>query len=95
MSTEPRPGCSSVDNRAAPVSVDRLGRRLRKLGLRPSQTRSIALSQLATELPAALARMAGIHLGVAWQHVSTGDWARYTADVSPRPPSRGPRGRGS
>ena len=74
-----QPGC--------PVSADRLGERLRQLGLRPGQARSTALFQLATELPAAvLARLLGIHIkvAVAWQHVSAGDWAGYAADVSRR-----------
>lgn len=70
-----------------PVSTDRLGQRLRQLGLQPSQARSTALFQLATELPAAiLARMLGIHIkvAVAWQHASAGDWTNYAADVSRR-----------
>ena len=70
-----------------PVSADRLGERLRQLGLRTGQARSTALFQLATELPAAvLARLLGIHIkvAVAWQHVSAGDWASYAADVSRR-----------
>jgi hypothetical protein len=70
-----------------PVSADRLGERLRLLGIRPGQARSTALFQLATEIPAAvLARMLGIHIKVAvqWQHVSAGDWTNYAADVSRR-----------
>ena len=70
-----------------PVSADRLGERLRLLGIHPGQARSTALFQLATELPAAvLARMLGIHIKVAvqWQHVSAGDWTSYAADVSRR-----------
>jgi integrase len=70
-----------------PVSADRLGERLRQLGLRPGQARSTALFQLATELPAALlARLLGIHIkvAVAWQHASAGDWTRYAADISRR-----------
>jgi integrase len=70
-----------------PVSADRLGERLRQLGLRPGQARSTALFQLATELPAAvLARLLGIHIkvAVAWQHVSAGDWTSYAADISRR-----------
>jgi hypothetical protein len=70
-----------------PVSADRLGERLRQLGLRPGRARSAALFQLATELPAAvLARLLGIHIkvAVAWQHVSAGDWTSYAADVSRR-----------
>lgn len=74
-----------------PVSADRLGARLRLIGLRPAEARSTALFQLATELPAAvLARMLGIHIAVAvqWQQVSAGDWINYAADVSRRPENR-------
>jgi hypothetical protein len=70
-----------------PVSADRLGQRLRLIGLRPAETRSTALFQLATELPAALlAQMLGIHINVAvqWQQYSAGDWINYAADVSRR-----------
>ena len=66
-----------------------LAERLCQLGLHPGQARSTALFQLATELPAAfLARMLGIHIAVAvaWQRASSGDWARYAADVSRRAP---------
>ena len=70
-----------------PISADRLGQRLRLIGLRPAEARSTALFQLATELPAAvLARMLGIHITVAvqWQRSSAGDWTSYAADVSKR-----------
>lgn len=70
-----------------PVSDGRLGERLRQLGLRPGQSRSTALFQLATELPAALlARLLGIHISVAvaWQRASAGDWTTYAADYSRR-----------
>jgi hypothetical protein len=70
-----------------PISADRLAERLRQLGLRPGQSRSTALFQLATDLPAALlARMLGIHISVAvaWQRASSGDWTNYAADVSRR-----------
>ena len=63
------------------------GERLRKLGIRLAETRSTALFQLATELPAAvLARTLGIHISVAvkWQRAAAGDWAAYAADVSNR-----------
>ena len=73
-----------------PISADRLAGRLRQLGLRPSQARSTALFQLATELPAALlARMLGIHISVAvaWPRASSGDWTNYAADYSRRPPA--------
>lgn len=74
-----------------PVSTDRLGERLRQLGLRPGVARSTALLQLATELPAAaLARMLGINIkvAVAWQHASAGDWTNYAADISRRRPNQ-------
>ena len=70
-----------------PLSADRLGERLRAIGIRPAHARSAALFQLATELPAAiLARMLGIHIkvAVAWQHASAGDWTGYAADVARR-----------
>jgi cytochrome P450 len=76
-----------------PISGRQLGERLRRHG----QARSIALFQLATELPAAvLARMLGIHIGsaAAWQRASNGDWAAYAAQISRRPnhhPSGDPR----
>jgi len=70
-----------------PISDFRLAERLRQLGLRPGQSRSTALFQLATDLPAALlARLLGIHIGVAvaWQRASAGDWTAYAADFSRR-----------
>lgn len=70
-----------------PISSARLTQRLNNLGIRPSQARSTALFQLATEIPAAiLARTLGIHTDVAvtWQRHSAGDWATYAADVSRR-----------
>lgn len=70
-----------------PLSAFQLAERLRQLGLRPGQSRSAALFQLATDLPAALlARMLGVHISVAvaWQRASGGDWTTYAADVSRR-----------
>jgi len=70
-----------------PISAFQLAERLRQLGLRPGQSRSAALFQLATDLPAALlAHMLGIHISVAvaWQRASAGDWTAYAADVSRR-----------
>ncbi len=70
-----------------PLSAFQLAERLRQLGLRPGQSRSAALFQLATDLPAALlARMLGIHISVAvaWQRASAGDWTAYAAEVSRR-----------
>jgi hypothetical protein len=71
-----------------PISAYRLAERLRELGIRSAQSRSSALFQLATDLPAAvLAKMLGIHISVAvaWQRASSGDWAVYAAEVSRRP----------
>jgi hypothetical protein len=71
-----------------PISTARLTQRLANLGIRPNQTRSTALFQLATEIPAAiLARTLGIHTDVAvtWQRLSGGDWASYAAQISQRP----------
>ena len=70
-----------------PISASQLRERLQGIGLQPGQSRSTALFQLATELPAALlARMLGIHISVAvaWQRASAGDWTAYAADYSRR-----------
>ncbi len=70
-----------------PISAFQLAERLRQHDLHPGQSRSTALFQLATDLPAAiLARMLGIHISVAvaWQRASSGDWTTYAADVSRR-----------
>lgn len=72
---------------ARPISASRLNERLRGLGIHSGPTRTAALMQLATELPAALiARMLGIHIQVAvqWQRLASGDWAAYAADYSRR-----------
>jgi hypothetical protein len=53
----------------------RSSRTLRQLGIRSGQSRSTALFQFATGLPAAiLARLLGIHVNVAdtWQRVVAG-----------------------
>ena len=71
-----------------PIGDDRLGTRLKNIGLHPRQARSTALFTLAAEIPAAiLARMLGIHIQVAvqWQRASAGDWMTYAAEVSRRP----------
>ncbi len=71
-----------------PISAFQLAERLRQIGIYPGQSRSAALFQLATDLPAAvLARLLGIHIAVAvtWQRASAGDWAAYAADVARRP----------
>jgi GrpB-like predicted nucleotidyltransferase (UPF0157 family) len=70
-----------------PISAFQLAERLRQIGIYAGQSRSAALFQLATDLPAAvLARMLGIHISVAvaWQRASAGDWAAYAAEVSRR-----------
>jgi hypothetical protein len=70
-----------------PISAFHLAERLRQLGVRPGQSRSAALFQLATDLPAAvLARMPGIHItvAVAWQRASAGDRAACAAEISRR-----------
>ena len=70
-----------------PISTARLAQRLNNLGIPPNQTRSTALFQLATEIPAAiLARTLGIHTDVAviWQRLSGGDWTTYAAQISQR-----------
>ncbi|MFF4761058.1 site-specific integrase [Streptomyces sp. NPDC001292] len=70
-----------------PISVWAMGERLRKLGIRLAETRSTALFQLATELPAAvLARTLGIDITVAvkWQRAAAGDWGAYAAEISRR-----------
>ena len=63
---------------------------MRRLRLRPAQSRTTALFGLATELPAAvLAQLLGIHIkvAVAWQQASAGDWTSYAADYSRRTPT--------
>ncbi|GAB3005348.1 hypothetical protein GCM10023080_083830 [Streptomyces pseudoechinosporeus] len=70
-----------------PISAWAMGERLRKLGIRLAETRSTALFQLATELPAAvLARTLGIDITVAvkWQRAAVGDWAAYAAEIARR-----------
>lgn len=84
---EPSPWLFPGGRPGRPISTARLTHRLRELGIRPSQARSTALFQLATEIPAAiLARTLGIHTdaAVTWQRLSAGDWTTYAADVSHR-----------
>jgi hypothetical protein len=76
-----------------PLSGDRLGGRLRNIGLHPGADRATALFALAAELPAAvLARMLGIsiHTATGWQQATSGDWMTYAADVSRRNPRNWP-----
>jgi hypothetical protein len=71
-----------------PISAARLAERLRQNGIHAGPSRSTALFQLATDLPAAvLSRMLGIHIKVAadWQRASAGDWTNYAAEISRRP----------
>jgi hypothetical protein len=73
------------------LSAFRMAERLNQLGIHLGQSRSAALFQLATDLPAAvLAEMLGIHItvAVAWQRASAGDWAAYAAEISRRPGAR-------
>jgi len=70
----------------SPQLVARQQVRLR-LGIRLAQTRSTALSQLATELPAAdFARTLGIHVtvAVAWERAAVGGWGAYAAAIGRR-----------
>ncbi|MFC7472687.1 hypothetical protein ACWGS5_28110 [Streptomyces albidoflavus] len=60
-----------------------MGERLRKLGIRLAESRSTALFQLATELPAAVLGV-DITVAVKWQRAAAGDWAAYAAEVSRR-----------
>ncbi|MFF8617305.1 hypothetical protein [Streptomyces sp. NPDC015350] len=65
-----------------------MGERLRKLDIRLVATRSTALFQLATELPAAIrARTPGIHISIAvkWQRAAAGDRGAYAAEIGRRP----------
>lgn len=76
-----------------PISGFRMNERLNQLGIHTGRSRSAALFQLATDLPAAvLARMLGTHISVAaaWQRASSGDWATYAAEVSRRTRSQQP-----
>jgi hypothetical protein len=76
-----------------PISAFRMAERLRQIGIHSGQSRSAALFQLATDLPAGvLARLLGIHIAVAvaWQRASAGDWAAYAAQISRRNPGGTP-----
>jgi len=78
--------------RGTTISQLTIADKLRALGLRPNPARSAALFGLAAELPAAiLARMLGIAIDVAvdWQHLASGDWTSYAAEISRRPNATG------
>ncbi|WP_331726037.1 hypothetical protein [Streptomyces sp. NBC_01012] len=87
LAGQTRPGSSPAASPAARSAPGPWGERLRKLGIRLAESRSAALFQLATELPAAiLTRTLGIDITVAikWQRAAAGDWAAYAAVVSRR-----------
>ncbi|MFD7291688.1 hypothetical protein ACFV9W_00235 [Streptomyces sp. NPDC059897] len=71
-----------------------MGERLRKIGIRLTASRSPALFQLATELPAAvLARTLGIDITVAVtvavkSQRAAGDWDAYATAISRRQPTQ-------
>ncbi|MEV5691393.1 hypothetical protein [Micromonospora globbae] len=70
-----------------PITDDALRNRLARIDIHARETRTAALFQLATELPAAiLARVLGIDIkgAVRWQRACAGDWTTYAADVSQR-----------
>jgi hypothetical protein len=70
-----------------PITDGALRDRLARIGIHARETRTAALFQLATELPAAiLARVLGIDIkgAVRWQRACAGDWTTYAADVSRR-----------
>ena len=86
----PRPGPDQrqPSNPATGTRARRSSRTTRRPDPAGRQSRSTALFQLTTELPAALlARMLGIHItvAVAWQRASNGDWTSYAAQVSRQP----------
>jgi hypothetical protein len=89
--TKPSPWLFPGGQPGRPISTARLTHRLNNLGIQPSQARSAALFQLATEIPAAiLARTLGIHTDVAviWQRHAAADWTTYAAEVSRRTSSQ-------
>jgi hypothetical protein len=68
-----------------PLTPDRLGSRLRKLGVYAMAGRRAALTQLAAELPAAvLADLLGLHPNTAadWVSHAGGSWNRYAAELA-------------
>lgn len=69
---------------------DRLGARLKRLGIYSRPGRSSALTTLSTQLPATiLTELLGISIetATAWTQ-SGGDWARYAAELPDRPHPR-------
>ena len=67
---------------ARPVSANAY-----RLGIYAGTSRTAALMQLATELPAGvIAKMLGLHIKVAVerQKAASGDWTGYAAELQPR-----------
>ena len=68
-----------------PITAARLGQRLRALGIYAMAGRRAALTDLATQLPAAvLADLLHLAPGTAvhWMHEAGADWNRYAADLA-------------
>ncbi len=68
-----------------PITAGRLGGRLRRLGIYAMAGRRAALTDLASQLPAAvLASTLHIAPGTAvhWMHEAGGDWSRYAAEIA-------------
>lgn len=71
-----------------PITPDRLGERLRAIGIYAQTGRRAALLDLAAQLPAAvLADLLGLHETTAakWMHQAGGDWSRYAAELARHP----------
>ncbi|MGH3183420.1 MAG: hypothetical protein ACRDOE_16170 [Streptosporangiaceae bacterium] len=68
-----------------PITPDKLGERLRAIGIYAQTGRRAALLDLAGQLPAAvLADLLGLHENTAakWMHQAGGDWSRYAAELA-------------
>ena len=68
-----------------PITASRLGQRLHALGIYAMAGRHAALTDLATQLPAAvLADLLHLAPGTAvhWMHEAGADWNRYAADLA-------------
>ena len=68
-----------------PITASRLADRLRALGIPTQASRRAALTDLATQLPAAvLANLLGLHptTAVNWTHQAGGTWNRYAAELA-------------
>ncbi|WP_406408372.1 hypothetical protein [Streptomyces sp. NBC_01643] len=75
------------------LSRSQLVRRLHPLGVRPRMARNTALVELASELPAVVSRLLGVHQNTAdaWKRIGGQDNA-YAAEVASRPGLRGSAG---